>query len=371
MKIGYDAKRAFCNKTGLGNYSRFVIENMLKFSSAELKIIAFTPKVKKGFFENFPFDKIVMPEKSFFLGLWRMYGIKKAIENQKLDVFHGLSNEIPIFKNWGEIKTIVTIHDLIFLKYPTYYTFFDRHIYNLKFKFACKKADKIIAVSEKTKADIINFYKIPENKIEVIYQSCNEVFKKEVSVVDQKKILEKYQISKPFLLSVGTLEPRKNQVSIITAFSKIARKDFDLVLIGKGKKYKNQLESLIKKENIQNVKILGNVTLKDLPAIYQASELFIYISLYEGFGIPILEALASKKPVIAAKGSCLEEAGGDGAIYVDPLNIKEITNTIDKALDNQNLKDDLIKNGIEHFKKFDSELLNKKMLSLYEKTKNA
>jgi glycosyltransferase involved in cell wall biosynthesis len=371
MKIGYDAKRAFCNKTGLGNYSRFVIENILKISSEKLEIIAFTPKIKKGFFETFPFDKIVMPKKSIFLGLWRIYFIKKDIENQKLDIFHGLSNEIPIFTNWGKIKTIVTIHDLIFLKYPTYYAFFDRHIYNLKFKYACKKADKIIAVSEKTKADIIHFYKIPENKIEVIYQSCNEVFKKEISLVDQKKNLEKYQISNPFLLSVGTLEPRKNQISIIKAFSKIARKDYDLVLIGKGEKYKMQLESLIRKENIQNVKILGNVTHEDLPAIYQASELFIYISLYEGFGIPILEALASEKPVIAARGSCLEEAGGDGAIYVDPLNILEITNTINKALDNQNLKYDLIKNGIKHFKKFDSELLNEKMLSLYEETKNA
>lgn len=371
MKIGYDAKRAFCNKTGLGNYSRFVIENILNISSEKLEIVAFTPKIKKGFFENFPFDKIVMPKRSFFLGLWRMYFIKKDIENQKLDIFHGLSNEIPIFTNWGKIKTIVTIHDLIFLKYPTYYAFFDRHIYNLKFKYACKKADKIIAVSEKTKADIIHFYKIPENKIEVIYQSCNEVFKKEISLVDQKKNLEKYQISNPFLLSVGTLEPRKNQISIIKAFSKIARKDYDLVLIGKGEKYKMQLESLIRKENIKNVKILGNVIHEDLPAIYQASELFIYISLYEGFGIPILEALASKKPVIAAKGSCLEEAGGDGAIYVDPLNILEITNTINKALDNQNLKDDLIKNGIKHFKKFDSKLLNEKMLSLYEETKNA
>jgi len=371
MKIGYDAKRAFCNKTGLGNYSRFVIENILNISSEKLEIVAFTPKIKKGFFENFPFDKIVMPKRSFFLGLWRMYFIKKDIENQKLDIFHGLSNEIPIFTNWGKIKTIVTIHDLIFLKYPAYYAFFDRHIYNLKFKYACKKADKIIAVSEKTKADIIHFYNIPESKIDVIYQSCNEVFKKEISVVDQKKILEKYKISKPFLLSVGTLEPRKNQISIIKAFSKIALKDFDLVLIGKGKKYKMQLESLIRRENIQNVKILGNVTHEDLPAIYQASELFIYISLYEGFGIPILEALASEKPVIAAKGSCLEEAGGDGAVYVDPLNILEITNTINKALDNQNLKDDLIKNGIKHFKKFDSKLLSKKMLNLYEETKNA
>lgn len=367
MKIGYDAKRAFCNKTGLGNYSRFVIENILKISSEKLEIIAFTPKIKKGFFENFPFDKIVMPKKSFFLGLWRMYFIKKDIENQKLDIFHGLSNEIPIFTNWGKIKTIVTIHDLIFLKYPSYYTFFDRHIYNFKFKFACKKADKIIAVSEKTKADIIHFYKIPENKIEVIYQSCNEVFKKGISVVDQKKILEKYQISKPFLLSVGTLEPRKNQISIINAFSKLARKDYDLVLIGKGKKYKNQLELFIKKENIQNVKILGNVTHEDLPAIYQATQLFIYISLYEGFGIPILEALASKKSVIAATGSCLEEAGGGGAIYVDPLNINEITSAINQLLENQEMIEDLIKKGEVHLKIFEPKLLIKKIVTLYKK----
>ncbi len=367
MKIGYDAKRAFCNKTGLGNYSRFVLENIFKISSPELKIVAFTPKVEMGFFETFPFEKIIMPKKSIFSSLWRMYFIKNDIKKQKISLFHGLSNEIPIFTNWGKIKTIVTIHDLIFLKYPTYYTFFDRHIYNFKFKFACKKVDKIIAVSEKTKADIIHFYKIPENKIEVIYQSYNEVFKKEISILDQKKILNKYGINKPFLLSVGTLEPRKNQISIIKAFSKLVKKDFDLVLIGKGKKYKEELETYIDKENIKNIKILETVTHNDLPAIYQASTLFIYMSLYEGFGIPIIEALASKKAVIAARGSCLEEAGGDGAIYVDPLNINEIASAINQLLENQEMIEDLVKKGEVHLKIFEPKLLIKKIVTLYKK----
>lgn len=367
MKIGFDAKRAFCNKTGLGNYSRFVLENILKISTPELNIVAFTPKIKKGFFDNFPTKKIVMPKKSIFSALWRIYFIKNEIKKQKISLFHGLSNEIPIFTNWKNIKTIVTIHDLIFLKYPNYYTFFDRHIYNLKFKYACKKADKIIAVSEQTKADIIHFYKIPESKIEVIYQSCNEIFNKKNSILDQKKILTKYQINKPFLLSVGTLEPRKNQISIIKAFSKMAKKDFDLVLIGKGKKYKRELESYIGEENINNIKILETVTHSDLPAIYQASTLFLYISLYEGFGIPIIEALASKKAVIAAKGSCLEEAGGNGAVYVDPLNINEITNAINLLVENQNLRKELVKKGIEHLKLFEPALLVNKIVTLYEK----
>lgn len=367
MKIGFDSKRAFCNKTGLGNYSRFLLENILKISAPELNIVAFTPKIKKGFFDNFPTEKIVMPKKSIFSAFWRIYFIKNEIKKQKISLFHGLSNEIPIFTNWKNIKTIVTIHDLIFLKYPNYYTFFDRHIYNLKFKYACKKADKIIAVSEQTKADIIHFYKIPESKIEVIYQSCNEIFNKKISILDQKKILTKYQINKPFLLSVGTLEPRKNQISIIKAFSKMKKKDFDLVLIGKGKKYKRELEFYIREENINNIKILETVTHNDLPAIYQASTLFLYISLYEGFGIPIIEALASKKAVIAAKGSCLEEAGGNGALYVDPLNINEITNAINYLLENQNLRKELVKKGIEHLKQFEPALLVNKIVTLYEK----
>lgn len=366
MRIGYDAKRAFCNNTGLGNYSRFIIENILNFRKENIDIVAFTPKIKKGYFDIFPMEKILLPQKTLFSSIWRFHFIKKDIKAKALDIFHGLSSEIPIFVNWENTKTVVTIHDLIFLKYPQYYHYFDALIYKFKYNYACHKADKIIAISQQTKNDIIDHFGIPESKIEVIYQSIQDIYRKETSESERIVITKKYNINEPFILSVGTLEPRKNQLNMVKAFHQLNDRNLELILVGRGKKYKEEIVSYIENNKIENIKILSEVNTEDLPSLYQSCLTFMYISSYEGFGIPIVEALASRKSIIAAKGSCLEEAAGDGAIYIEPNDISQITQAIKSISYNQDLRYNLVLKGQEHLKNFDSDLLISKVMKVYK-----
>ena len=180
MRIGFDAKRAVSNFTGLGNYSRFVISNLMKF---------YPKNTYKLFIPKFPSDDkintlssdethytIKHTKKPF----WRTMGIVKDIRREDLDIYHGLSNELPFKINKTKVKSIVTIHDLIFLKFPQFYSLIDRIIYNVKAKYACRVADRIVAVSECTKRDIIKHYKISPDKSEVVYQGCFPVFKTKV-----------------------------------------------------------------------------------------------------------------------------------------------------------------------------------------------
>jgi glycosyltransferase involved in cell wall biosynthesis len=369
MRIGFDAKRAFCNNTGLGNYSRFIIENILNFKDEKIDVVAFTPKIKKGYFDIFPTEKILSPEKKLISSIWRIHFIKKDIKAKALDIFHGLSSEIPLFVNWKNTRTVVTIHDLIFLKYPQYYHYFDALIYKFKYKYACHKADKIIAISQQTKKDIINHFGINETKIEVIYQSIQDIYRKEINEADRKTITKKYKINDPFILSVGTLEPRKNQLKIVKAFHQLNDKNLELVLVGRGKKYKDEILDYIKNNKIENIKVLSEVKTEELPALYQSCLTFVYISSYEGFGIPIIEALASKKPIIAAKGSCLEEAAGEGAVYIEPDKISQITEAIKTISYNETLRRNLVLKGQEHLKNFDSYLLISKIMNVYKSLK--
>jgi glycosyltransferase involved in cell wall biosynthesis len=369
MRIGFDAKRAFCNNTGLGNYSRFIIENILNFKDEKIDVVAFTPKIKKGYFDIFPKEKILSPQKKLMSSIWRIHFVKKDIKAKALDIFHGLSSEIPLFVNWKNTKTVVTIHDLIFLKYPQYYHFFDALIYKFKYKYACHKADKIIAISQQTKNDIINHFGIAETKIEVIYQSIQDIYRNEITEVERKDITKKYKINDPFILSVGTLEPRKNQLNLVKAFHQLNDRKLELVLVGRGKKYKDEILAYIENNKIENIKVLSDVKTEDLPALYQSCLTFVYISSYEGFGIPMVEALASKKPIIAAKGSCLEEAAREGAVYIEPDKISQITEAIKTISYNEDLRRNLVLKGQEHLKNFDSELLISKVMNVYKSLK--
>jgi glycosyltransferase involved in cell wall biosynthesis len=366
MRIGFDAKRAFNNNTGLGNYSRFILDELSKFTHQKIEVFAFTPKIKKGLFDSFPAENIILAKTKYLKFLWRSLFIKKDIKNKKIDIYHGLTGEIPFFLNALKIKKIVTIHDLIFLKLPKYYNFVDVLIYKFKFKYACNNSDKIIAISKQTKMDIMKHFDIPENKIEIVYQSINNIYRKTIPSFEKQEILKKYDINKPFFLSVGTLEPRKNQLSIIKAFEKLQNNDFELVLIGRGKKYREILYKYILDHGLKNVKILSNVETLELPAIYQSCFSFVYISEYEGFGIPIVEALASQKPILAAYGSCLEEAGGDGAIYVNPESMDDIASGLVSLIENEKLRNKLIENGKTHLEKFDPETLTIQLIAIYK-----
>jgi len=372
MKIGFDAKRAFYNKTGLGNYSRNIFIYLNKYYP-ENKYFLFSPKEKNSYnFENKENAKIILA--NGFIGkkipsLWRTFFINKDIENEQLDIYHGLSNELPKGINSNTTKTVVTIHDLIFLRFPKLYKPADRFIYNKKFRYACQKADKIIAISKQTKHDIIRYYKINPEKIEVVYQSCDPIYYKKCSSQKKELVRKKYNLPSQYILNVGTVEKRKNILSAIKAI-KFGKINTPLVIVGRKTSYQKEIDRFIDENNLKNkIIFIENVDFLDLPAIYQMSCLFVYPSIFEGFGIPIIEAINSKVPVITSNVSSLPEAGGKNSIYVEPYNIEQIAEAIKKILDNETLKNEMIEKSYNFIQKFRGQNIAKDIMNVYLKVK--
>lgn len=374
MNIGFDGKRAANNLTGLGNYSRSLIAQLANFFPQN-QYFVYTPKVKDKLQINLFFDThpvtLKLPLRNSLKLLWRSFGIKKQLQKDKIDLFHGLSQEIPVGMHTRQIKTVVTIHDLIYLRFPNYYQVIDRYIYDRKSKYACKNSDRIVAISERTKQDIIEFYNIPAAKIEVIYQSCDDAFKQEQNPEAKARVLKKYDLPKKYLLNVGTIEPRKNLMLLIKALKEI-NSEYKLVVVGKQQPYAQRIKKEIDRLKLNNrVIFLEGLPFADLPMVYQMASLFVYPSLYEGFGIPIIEALYSKVPVIAATGSCLEEAGGPNSIYIPPDDANTLSAQVNRVLTDVALQGHMKEKGLEYVQKFENKFLAKQMMDCYLKTLNS
>ena len=367
MKIGFDGKRVTQNFTGLGNYSRYVLKILAEYYP-ENQYSVFAPAANQknsDFLEN-PTIKFHTPKKKIIKILWRSVGIVKDLQKEKIDLFHGLSNEIPVGLKKAGIPSVVTIHDLIFRRYPHYYPFFDRKIYEFKVRYASKHADKIIAISEQTKRDLVSFFNVDESRIEVIYQNCDPIFLEKVSDEEKARISFAYNLPEEFLLNVGTIETRKNSLLVVKALKEL-KTNIHLVIIGKETPYTQEVKKFINDNNLKNrVHFLKNVSYHELPGIYQQARIFVYPSEFEGFGIPVVEALSSGIPVIAAKGSCLEEAGGKDSIYVDPNDSNELTDQINLIMNNYEKRELMIRSGFEHIKNFADKKIADKLINLYQ-----
>ena len=243
FKIGYDAKRAYQNYTGLGNYSRDLLKNIFS-NYPENDYVLYTPKStsnpRLSFLSDHENVETKFPNSSLhktFKGYWRSINLAKTLENDNIDIFHGLSNEMPR-RRQSNIKYVVTIHDLIFKRYPRNYRSIDRKIHNVKFKYAARNSDLTIAISEQTKKDIVDYYKINPNKIKVLYQSCHDNFRREYPEEVVNHIKEKFQLPDNFILNVGTIETRKNLNAIVQAIP-IMKNDLPIVVVGRKTKYFN------------------------------------------------------------------------------------------------------------------------------------
>ncbi|ACT94168.1 glycosyltransferase family 4 protein [Dyadobacter fermentans] len=369
MRIGFDAKRAFANKTGLGNYSRFIL-NALMVHEPGHEYLAYTPKNSRHLFDEYPAGSIRYPEGFIDQKLsayWRYARITRQLTADKTDVYHGLSNEIPQGLQQAGIRSVVTIHDLIFERLPHLFKPIDRAIYRHKFQSACRRADAVVAVSDQTRRDLIELYGVDDSKIEVIYQDCNPVFQTQLASAERDRICAEYGISGPFILCVGTLEERKNQHRLVEAFAQLKNHDFKLVLVGKSTGYVQKIKETIQRLKLEGrVMLLHDVSTPHLPALYQAAEVFAYISVYEGFGIPIVEALHSGTAVLAAKGSCLEEAGGPGGLYADPYQTENISEQLQKLVTDVHLRNSLSAAGRAHVQQFSGKHIAGQLVQLYK-----
>jgi glycosyltransferase involved in cell wall biosynthesis len=264
---------------------------------------------------------------------WRSFTLGKEAKKNHLDIFHGLAQELPRDIKKSNVKSLVTIHDMIFLRHPEFYKPIDRWIYYNKVKFAINNADRIVAISQQTKQDLIEEFKINEDRISIIYQSCNEVFYEKRSVREREEVKEKWHLPDQYLLYVGALNANKNILIILEALNTLQSKtDIPLVVVGHGTEYKKKMVNYARENGLYKRLIfaseIGDPTPRELSAFYQMASVFIFPSFYEGFGIPILEARFSGIPVIASNSSCLDEAGGDGSYYFDPGNAEELASQL-------------------------------------------
>lgn len=362
MRIGFDAKRLYHNNTGLGNYSRDLVR-IISAKMFDSTFFLYNPKpgnIKKYSIAD---NNIEKQPKTFFYkklsSLWRSKGVLKQLKIDDIEIYHGLSGEIPSGIQKTNIKSIVTIHDLIFLEHPNLYKPIDRFTYNYKAKKACINADLVVSISEHTKKDIIKYYGISEDKIKVIYQGCHPAVKEAISD-DQKKIVsKKYNLPESFILNVATIERRKNQEVIIKAIALLDNQK--LVIVGRKTEYYKTIHNLIVQNNLQDrVIFLEGLTMDELATVYQMADIFIYPSLYEGFGIPIIESLFSGIPVITTKGGVFPEAGGQNSIYVNPDDFNAIADNIKDIQNNAQLRELIITEGKKYASQFtDDNIANK------------
>lgn len=384
MNIGFDAKRAAQNRTGLGNYSRFVIRILSeKFAGNQYHL--YTPKphrmpylqeipTLKHLFLHFPPQGIWSRIRS----LWRVWGITKDIQKDGIQIFHGLSNELPLnigtpeqrkMKAGGKgCKYIVTIHDLIFIHTPQYYHWIDRQIYNFKFRRACRCADRVIAVSEYTKQEIMHYYHTPESKIDVVYQGCDPVFSQEIEEGKLQEVKARYQLPDKFVLYVGSIEERKNLMLVAKAMAELNRRAaIHVVAVGRRTAYVDQIQDFLKAQGIDHLfHFYHQVPYADLPSFYKWASTFAYPSRIEGFGIPLLEAISSGVPAIGCTGSCLEEAGGPNSIYVNPDDAKGMADAILRTCTDESLRQHMINEGKKYALNFSDEELSHDLMKVYE-----
>ncbi len=342
MRIGFDAKRLFNNFTGLGNHSRTTID-ILTDEFPENDYLLYTPKVTCNKTTAPYLQKAgchtIQPMGLVRGSLWRTFELASKIKEDKIDLFHGLSNELPLGIRHSGVRSIVTIHDVAFKTFPDMYHKADRYIYNLKWKYAVETADRIIAISKCTKDDIIRFYGVDEKKINVVYQPVAPLFYSPIPKTE----------CEPYMLYVGSVNSRKNLLGIVKAME-LLPKDIDLPLyiVGDGREYKNTVKTYIAKHGMENrFKWLGGLTPAELHQLYTNAQLFVYPSFYEGFGLPVVEAMLSGCPVVTSNVSCLPEAAGPYSLLANPSEPEDIKEKMQKALEDTSLRSRMIEGSKE------------------------
>lgn len=364
MNIGFDAKRYFFNRSGLGAYSRNTIDLLLRH----------LPQHRYTLFTPHP-DRAAPPRGvevagpsgvcAAFPSLWRSFALGRSLRG-RIDLYHGLSNELPADIARSGAASAVTVHDLIFVRYPRLYSPLDTVLYTRKYRQSCLHADCIVAVSRQTRDDLVELWGIPPERIRVIYQGCHPRFRQPVAPELSAAVRGKYRLPQDYLLSVGTLEERKNLLTVLEAMH-IGRIDIPLVACGRRTPYADRMEKYAAAHGLSDrLLLLDRVGDDELPALYRGCRAFVYPSLFEGFGIPILEALCSHAPVITTRGGVFGETGGDACRYVDCRSPEEMAVALDRVLTDSALRRRMTRRGIRHAELFRDERIARRLAALYD-----
>lgn len=382
MNIGFDAKRAYHNNTGLGFFSRVLI-SLLATHYPDNRYYLFNPRPGDLFNHDFENVHEILPQKTlhkFLKSAWRSKWVIKDLVKLGIDLYHGPSHEIPFGINNTGIPSVVTMHDMFPEVYPNDYKPIDVKIYRTKSRHACKHASRIMAISEETKKHIVEIYGTEPSKIDVIYQSCNPIFNVIETEEKKEEVRLKYILPKKFFLHVGTIIERKNLLNICKAMNLIKSEvDIPLVVVGNGSAYKEKVKEYIRQNGLEDRIIFMSEVLiaagkkpfvetEDFPSLYQLAATMIYPSFYEGFGMPIIEAMSGGVPVITSTTSCLPEIGGPAAFLASPDSPEEMAEGLRKIFFDENFSKDMQQKGFEHIKKFAPEKYVGDVMKMYQKT---
>lgn len=366
LKIGFDAKRIVRNGTGLGSYGRTLVNDLAQYP---LRLNLYAPDKGRDDLRTQIVERdniaFVYPTSRHFKSYWRSRGIVADLKRDGIQLFHGLSGELPFGIRKSGIKSVVTIHDLIFLRHPEFYNPIDVQIYKWKFRQTIKEADYIIAISECTKRDILEYggNLVSEDKITLIYQSCSPRF----NTSQNYKTSNLNSKLGCYVLSVGSIEPRKNTMLALKALHHLPD-DISLVLVGRHTAYTDKLIQYARANGLEHrLHILHGVPDADLPALYAGAECFVYPSVYEGFGIPIIEAISCGLPVVACTGSCLEEAGGPDSLYVAPNDAIGMANAIRRSLKGADDREERIQRSMDYIRRFSGTDVAGQVVDVYKR----
>ena len=363
MRIGIDISQ-IVYQTGVSRYTTELVKHLLELDQeSEYFLYAGSLRQRsiiKTYLNSLHSKKITsrityLSPKLLNLA-WNYLNLFPPDKGQSLDLFHASNWALPKTK----AKLVTTIHDLTFLKYPKTHTQYSVRVHLKHLNRAKKLADHIITDSNSTKNDLVE-YGFKDSTISVIYPAPASIFTKASSPKLISKTLAKYSLKQPFILSVGTQEPRKNLKRLVKAFQSLSVKHPKLTLAIVGKFGWGDTT-----QPVTNVKLLGFVPDEDLKVLYQATKVFVYPSLYEGFGFPILEAFKSGCPVITSNLSSLPELGGEAAFYCDPKSHQDIANTIDQVLNlSVDQRKQVITKGIDQASKFNYQTTAQQTLNIY------
>jgi len=369
MHIGFDAKRFFHNRTGLGNYARSTILGLAEHFPGHSYTL-FTPRLT-GEFCTLPAQHGLVvqeacPPGATFPALWRSLGIPRAARRHGLDIYHGLSHELPLTSFGPGTRTVVTVHDLLFLTHPHLYPWIDRRLYAFKYRQSCRRADMVVAISQKTADDVHEIFGVPRERIRVVYQSCSPAFTAVRAESDADRVRQTYRLPERYVLFVGSLIARKGAQTLIAALAQLPAVDRpDLIVVGTGPLEASLREQARALGTASQVRFLGQVADADLPGLYRQASVFAYPSVGEGFGIPILEALSSRVPVITSTGSCFSEPGGDAALYTAPGDVTELARALARVLGDEALRRDMVDRGDRHARNFDVSRTSAALMGVY------
>jgi len=369
MKIGIDARFYRSSTGGIGRYTRALLKNLAKLDKKNKYVIFLTPLDMKEYdikAENFsevvaPISHYSFAEQTKFL---------KILNEAKLDLVHFTNFNHPVFY---KRKFIVTVHDLTLMLYPqskNKYSWLKKSGFRLVMQNAVKAAKCVISDSDATKKDLIKYLSANAEKIKTIYLGIDDEYRR-VAKTSLDTLEKKYKIKTPYLLFISQWRPHKGIGELVEAFETLKTKyniAHKLVIVGKSNpNFPSIAQTIQSSKWAKDIIVTGFVDDSDLPAIYKHADLFVFPSHYEGFGLPPLEAMAGGTPVAASNVSCIPEILGAGAMYFDPYKPAEMAKKIYDVITQKNLKDDLIKKGLEISQKYHWQKTASETLKLYEK----